>query len=246
MVNALLVSAAFAAASIASVAQAASLKQDPLYGCELQTTGVLALGSADDAGAITGAVPVGFVAGRTGKSSITGKSKSSALSTTRNNGVAIDEQQFEFLNCTQSLIDRGYNLYVPKSLSDLSDDGLTYDYSWGIVRHSGSDNYSLSPKFAQNSNGKLDAAPLLHTRVSETPVQYRTFVLATADGGANSFLEYYPFAGTKKAPKAGKFYAASDKFGSVSVATNFTSHAGTTFLTIGAATVDDTEEEEEQ
>lgn len=245
MVNALILSAAFAAASVASVAQAASLKQNPLYGCELQTTGVLALGTPDDSGAITGAVPVGFVAGRTGKSSITGKSKNSALSTTRNNGVTIGEQQFEFLNCTQSLLDRGFDLNVPKSLSSLSTDGLTFDYSWGILRHNGSENYSLSPKFAQNSKGQLDNAPLLHTKVADTAVQYRTFILATADGGANSFLEYYPFAGTKKAPKAGKFYQADDKFGSVSVATNFTSHAGTTFLTIGAAAPAEDDEEDQ-
>lgn len=84
MVKAFIVSAALAAASIASVAQAASLKQDPLFGCVLQASGTLGLGSPDDAGAIAeGAVPVGFVAGRTGTSKITGKSKSSVLSTTR-------------------------------------------------------------------------------------------------------------------------------------------------------------------
>lgn len=152
------------------------------------------------------------------------------------------------MNCTQSLLDRGYKLNVPKSFDALNAEGLEYVYSWGILRNEESQKYSLSPKSPQDKKGRLDGAPLLHTKVADTDVAYRTFILATADDGANSFLEYYPFAGTADAPKAGQFYAASDKFGSVSVATNFTAHAGTTFLTLGdipaAEEEDDTTEEE--
>ncbi|PWN21632.1 hypothetical protein BCV69DRAFT_298633 [Microstroma glucosiphilum] len=241
MVKAILVSAALAAASIASVAQAASLKQDPLFGCDFAgaTSGPLGLGAPAEDGTISSdTIPAGFVAGRTGKSRITGTSKNSALSTTRPNGDAVSSQDFEFVNCTQSLMDRGYELNVPQSFAALSTDEVTYTYSWGILRSADSEKYSLSPKVAQDSKGRLDGVPLLHTKVASTKPEYRTFIMAQPasddpDATPIGFLEYYPFAGTADAPKAGQFFAADDKWGSVSVSTNFTKYEGTTFLTLG-------------
>ncbi|PWN21631.1 hypothetical protein BCV69DRAFT_298632 [Microstroma glucosiphilum] len=231
MVNALVFSAALAAASIATVAQAASLKQDPLFGCVSQASGTLSLGTPDDSDAI----PAGFVAGRTGKSRITGTSGNSVLSTTRTNGDAVSAQDFEFLNCTQSLIDRGYALRVPNSFANLTTEDTTFTYSWGVLRSSGSTQHSLSSKTAQDSNGRLDGAALLNTKVSETPVEYRTFIMATIDNSTPKFLEYYPFAGTKKAPKAGVFYPIDDKWGTVGIATNMTKHDGSAYLTLSTS-----------
>lgn len=74
MVKGFIASAALAAASIASVAQAASLKQDPLIGCEYYRDGYLSLDSV---------TPLGFVAGHTEKSLVTGKKDNSVLDSTR-------------------------------------------------------------------------------------------------------------------------------------------------------------------
>jgi hypothetical protein len=76
MVKGFIASAALAAASIASVAQAATLKQNPLFGCTRSTYGLLYLGADSD-------VNLGFVAGHTEKSLVTGKKDNSVLDTFR-------------------------------------------------------------------------------------------------------------------------------------------------------------------
>lgn len=159
---------------------------------------------------------------------------SSALFLDNHSGETVSAQTFEFLNCTKSLIDRGYTLNVPKSFANLTAEDSTYTYSWGILRSNSSAQHSLAPKIAQDKKGKLEGVPLLNSKISETHVEYRTFIMATIDDSAPKFLEYYPFAGTKDAPKAGVFFPADDKWGTVSISTNATKHSDSAFLTLGA------------
>lgn len=142
-------------------------------------------------------------------------------------GQPVTAGNFEFLNCTRSLIDRGYKLNVPKNFQNLDGD---YTYTWGMLRNAKSKLHVLSTREAPNSKGQVDAQRLIDARYAELPVEARTFILATADNGATSYLEFYPFAGSKAAPKSGVVYTADNKYGSVAVSTNHSKHRGSTFL----------------
>ncbi|PWN21630.1 hypothetical protein BCV69DRAFT_176460 [Microstroma glucosiphilum] len=234
MVKAIIVSAALAAASIASVAQAASLKQNPLFGCEGMNSGLLTLGADADEN-------LGFVAGHTEKSLITGKKSNAVLDSKRPSGKPISPQYFEFLNCTQSLTDEGYELSVPKNMIDLETEiGADFTYAWGVIVPEDEEDrdsyYSpnvLSIRSKADSKGRLDAVRLLETKVSDTPIEARTFVSAYDEQSGLSYLEFYPFVGSGNSTKSGFFYTAGNKYGSIDVSTNHTAHANSTFLVLG-------------
>jgi hypothetical protein len=143
------------------------------------------------------------------------------------------------LNCTQSLIDRGYSLNVPANMVKLATTlGSDLTYLWGLVQPERYDDdydgdylpYTLSVRSKADAKGRLDGVRLLETKVADTPVEARTFVAAYDSATGNSYLDFYPFAGKDDKPKSGVFYTASNKYGSIAVSTNHTAHADSNFL----------------